>query len=68
MLHAFGAPTGGLEIADLAVPDQVVQLGASPYRIDLLTSIDGVRFDDAWPRRETVELDGLRVPASAGRT
>ena len=36
----------------------MVQLGQPPRRIDLLTSIDGVAFDDAYGRRERVLLDG----------
>jgi hypothetical protein len=43
-------------------PDQVVQLGVAPYRIDLLTGIDGVAFEEAWPAREEVAMDGLTVP------
>jgi hypothetical protein len=39
----------------------VVQLGRPPNRIDLLTSISGVEFDDAWSSRVQAELDGLPV-------
>ena len=31
----------------------MIQLGEPPYRIDILTSIDGVNFDDAWQRKVT---------------
>jgi hypothetical protein len=30
--------------------------------VDLLTSITGVRFEEAWPARDEVEIDGLRLP------
>lgn len=61
-LVSFGAPTMDLQMDDFATLDRVVQLGVSPYRIDLLTSIDGVTFDEAWPAREEVAVDGLVVP------
>ncbi|MBM3318846.1 MAG: hypothetical protein FJY75_13440, partial [Candidatus Eisenbacteria bacterium] len=47
---------------DLAAPGLVFQIGLAPRRIDLLTSIEAVRFDEAWPRRKEVEIEGLRVP------
>jgi hypothetical protein len=52
-LQAFGAPLHALGIrqADLATPGIVAQIGMPPRRIDILTEISGVRFDDAWPRR-----------------
>jgi hypothetical protein len=41
--------------------DQVIQLGVAPNRIDLLTSLSGVGFEDAWATREAGDLDGLQV-------
>ena len=35
-------------------------MGSPPHRIEVLTEISGVRFDDAWPRREKHEIDGVR--------
>ena len=61
-LVAFGAPLHQLTREDLASDDVVFQIGVAPNRIDLLTTIGGVRFDEAWPRRTTVELWGLSVP------
>ena len=40
----------------------VIMLGRAPHRIDLLTKIDGVTFDEAWKSREYETLDGLLVP------
>lgn len=37
-------------------------MGYPPYRIDIITSIDGVEFDSAWENRMVVEVDGLPVP------
>ena len=42
-------------------PDQVLQIGVAPLRIDLLTSVSGLEFDDAWTRKEVVDLGGLTV-------
>ena len=61
-LSAFGAPLHELTRDDLATDDLVFQIGVAPNRIDLLTTIGGVSFDDAWNRRTTVELWGLAVP------
>jgi hypothetical protein len=60
-LRQFGAPIRDLTVADLATPDIVFQIGLPPHRIDLLTSITGVDFDDAWQDRVETELDGLRL-------
>ncbi|MFL5310732.1 MAG: hypothetical protein ACJ79H_09810 [Myxococcales bacterium] len=61
-LLAFGAPLQELTERDLATPDVVFQIGVVPYRIDLLTSIDGVSFDEAWPNRTTVRVEGQAIP------
>jgi hypothetical protein len=57
-----GSFTVGLKVDDLLAEDRVVQFGRPPLRIDLMTSLDGVGFEDAYERRETVDLDGLSVP------
>lgn len=60
-LAAFGFPDLGLAVDDLLQPGQIVQLGRPPNRIDLLTSISGVAFDEAWRTRVAGTLDGLPV-------
>ena len=50
-LAAFGAPLQDLTESDLARPGLVFQIGLAPLRIDILTSIDGVDFDEAWAKR-----------------
>lgn len=49
-LDAFGAPTG-VSLDELARPGTIIQLGYPPVRIDILTSIAGATFEDAWPNR-----------------
>ncbi len=61
-LESFGAPLGEIHQADLIRSDTVIQLGVAPRRIDLLTSIDGVEFDEAWSGRIEITIDDLRVP------
>ena len=61
-IRRFGAPLLGLTEADLVVPDTVFQIGVTPNRIDLMTSIDGVGFDEAWGSRVIRVLDGIPVP------
>ena len=61
-LVSFGAPLTELRIDDLATPEIVFQIGIAPARIDLLTSITGVDFSDAWSRREIISVEGRRLP------
>lgn len=46
---------------DLRTPDTVIQLGDPLHRIDLLTGIDGVDFDEAWSRHVEFEVNGEQV-------
>jgi len=50
-LDQFGFGSLGLNKEDFLDPDQVIQLGLAPVRIDLLTSIEGVEFATAWERK-----------------
>jgi len=50
-LRQFGAPLAALTGADLARPGLIYQIGIPPNRIDILTAIDGVVFEAAWPAR-----------------
>jgi hypothetical protein len=60
-LTEFGAALFDLTVEDLSKPDTVFQLGLPPCRIDILSSISGVEFNDAWPRRLEVTIAGLPV-------
>ena len=61
-VNDFGFAALGIRPADLAGPNKVLQLGYEPVRIDLLTSVDGVDFDDCYARRTTVELGPADAP------
>jgi hypothetical protein len=47
-LRVFGAPTSQIDIQDLSTQDLVFQIGVTPQRIDLLTSVSGVEFEEVW--------------------
>jgi hypothetical protein len=59
-LEAFGAPLDahGVAAADFESPGGVYQIGLPPRRIDLLTEISGVSFDEAWQTRLETEAHG----------
>ena len=50
-LKEFGTPLHDLSEGDLANPGTVFQIGLPPLRIDVITAIDGVTFDEAWSAR-----------------
>ena len=52
-IKEFGFDDIGLSSDDFLVPDQVIQLGIAPLRIDLLTSTKGIDFAAAWENRIT---------------
>lgn len=59
-LAEFGAPLSGLSVADFA-SDGFFQMGQPPVRIDILMSIDGVEFAEAWPNRQPGDFDGIHA-------
>lgn len=61
-LASFGAALHDLSVDDLAHPGVIFQMGVEPVRIDVLTAIDAVTFDEAWPRR--VQTTFADQPAS----
>jgi predicted nucleotidyltransferase len=60
-LEQFGFGSLGLQAADFLVPDQVIQLGYPPNRIDLITSAPGVDFDSCYASRVEVVIDDVTV-------
>jgi len=61
-LADFGFGSLDLKAADVDRPGMVVQLGIAPNRIDLLTTIDGVSFDQAWNGRVVGRFGTESVP------
>ena len=50
-LVAFGAPLMGLTEEDLQKPGIGLQIGVEPGRIDVLTKVSGISFEEAWQGR-----------------
>ena len=60
-LDQFGFGSLDLKEADFIVPDQIIQLGYPPRRIDLLTTLPGVEFSECYPSHTTVDVEGVSV-------
>jgi predicted nucleotidyltransferase len=60
-LATFGAPLAGVSPADFSKPDQIFQVGLAPDRIDIMQSIPGVSFDEAWKEATVGTVEGVTV-------
>ncbi len=60
-LHAFGFASLDITPADFVEADRMIQLGRAPNRVDLLTRLYAVSFDDAWAAKVAGSLDGVPV-------
>jgi predicted nucleotidyltransferase len=60
-LDQFGFASIGLTAEDFLETETIIQLGYPPNRIDLITSLSGVDFEDCYTNRESVEMDGVVV-------
>jgi len=60
-VNEFGFSSYGLSEKDFTKEGNVVQLGYPPLRIDLLTNIDGVTFDECFKNRKEVEIEGVLI-------
>ena len=60
-LTAFGFGSVGLNPEDFLTPDQVIQLGYPPNRIDLVTTPDGVDFVTCYQSKIEVEIDNIKI-------
>lgn len=58
-LKDFGAPIASVTADDFAHEGYFYQIGVPPTRIDILMSVAGVSFDDAWPRRIVENFEGV---------
>jgi len=61
VLEDFGAPVGDLSAQDLQQEGLIFQIGVAPCRIDILTSIDGIMFEDAYSRSDEVQIEGIPI-------
>lgn len=60
-LATFGAPLNKVTEGDFTGDDLIFQIGIEPIRIDVMTSISGVDFDQAWARRIEDRIEGVHV-------
>lgn len=60
-VNEFGFSSLGLRESDFFKEGNVIQLGYPPLRIDLLTNIDGVDFDECFDNKIIVNIDGIQV-------
>jgi hypothetical protein len=61
VLNEFGMGSLGIERDTLSTADTVIQMGYPPARIDLMTSIEGVEFTQAYPEALRVMIDGIAL-------
>lgn len=60
-LHEFGFSSLDINKEDFLQPGYVIQLGHAPSRIDLLTSVTGLSFEDCYQSKMQIELEGLTL-------
>lgn len=60
-LAQFGAPIGQVTAEDFSRPGIVFQMGLPPVRIDVLTQLSGLTFEEAWPDRLRANFGAVSV-------
>jgi predicted nucleotidyltransferase len=66
VLQTFGGmPASKAQASILRRPDTVLIMGRPPVRIDILTGVDGVSFEECYARRVMTNWDGVKVPVIA---
>ena len=60
-LEQFGAPMGEVTADEFSRPGIVFQMGLPPLRIDVLTELSGLTFEDAWPTRTAASFGPITV-------
>lgn len=58
----FSAPVSDIAETTFSEKGLVFQIGVAPRRIDILTSIDGVEFTQAYLSKNNVEVEGIIIP------
>jgi hypothetical protein len=61
-LHEFGFSSLDISIEDLTKKDFVIQLGLPPHRLDLLTSVTALNFDECYSKIQVTAIDGVELP------
>jgi len=61
-LAKFGAPMQGISVSDFELEGTVFQIGTEPIRIDIITRIAGLNFEEAMNNVNIMKIDGLQIP------
>jgi len=61
VLKVFGFSSLGLQRDDFLKKNNVIQLGNPPNRIDILTDLSGVVFEECYPKRNSITIDGIAI-------
>ncbi|MFH1846150.1 MAG: nucleotidyltransferase [Candidatus Omnitrophota bacterium] len=61
-LAEFGAPLGQINTETFIKKGIIFQIGVIPRRVDILTFINGVKFDKAYKDKENIKIEGITIP------
>lgn len=61
-LDAFGFKLSNLQAEDFLNPETIIQLGRAPVRIDIITSITGVKWDEIWKNKTRGTFGNSNIP------
>jgi predicted nucleotidyltransferase len=61
-LTRFGAPLANISAADFSSEGIIFQIGNSPRRIDIITNISGIKFEQAYANKTAITIEGLKIP------
>ena len=59
--NAFGMASLGMTRHDFRQPGGITQIGYPPLRINILNEIDGLTFEEAYPNKQVVDIDGISI-------
>ncbi|MBN1930277.1 MAG: hypothetical protein JW786_01540 [Desulfobacterales bacterium] len=61
VLKEFGFDTPQLSEDLFLEEDKIIRMGVAPMRIEILTSISGVKFDECYQKKVVDEIDGIQI-------
>jgi predicted nucleotidyltransferase len=61
-LTRFGAPLANISAADFSSEGIIFQIGNSPRRINIITNISGIKFEQAYANKTAITIEGLKIP------
>jgi predicted nucleotidyltransferase len=61
VLQDFGLPSANELLEVFQNEKRVVGMGMPPYKIEVITSIDGVKFEECYSKKRIIEIDGIQI-------